>query len=50
MKIPSKINLVISPIEKCYKFLNYEDGTVATYPTKIEPMDVDFFTKLERSF
>ena len=47
MKIPSKINLVISPIEKCYKFLNYEDGTVATYPTKIEPMDVDFFTKLE---
>lgn len=47
MKIPSKINLVISPVEKCYKFINYEDGTVATYPTKIEPMDVDFFTKLE---
>lgn len=47
MRIPSKVNLVISPIEKCYKFINYETNSVDTYPCHIENMDVEFFNKLE---
>ena len=47
MKIPGKISLVVSPAEKCYKYIDCETNEVTTYPCDIEKMDVKFFEKLE---